>query len=85
MMRHAAANPAAFRLVAVVSLLMSLASPVRATAGQNVGLKIVVIAGEAAVNIIQQKTAVTPLVEVRSQRPTRCRSARDVLTRRRSR
>lgn len=34
---------------------------------QNTGLKIVVIAGEEAVNIIQQKTAVTPIVEVRDR------------------
>jgi hypothetical protein len=33
----------------------------------NAGLKIVVIEGEAAVNIIQQKTAVAPLVEVRDR------------------
>ena len=31
------------------------------------GLKIVVIEGEGAVNIIQQKTAVSPLVEVRDR------------------
>jgi hypothetical protein len=32
---------------------------------QSTGLRIVVIAGEGAVNIIQQKTAVAPIVEVR--------------------
>jgi hypothetical protein len=34
---------------------------------QDSGLKIVVIAGEGAVNIIQQKTAVAPIVEVRDR------------------
>lgn len=36
-------------------------------AAQNPGLRIVVIEGEDAVNIIQQKTAVRPLVEVRDR------------------
>jgi hypothetical protein len=34
---------------------------------QDSGLKIVVIAGEGAVNIIQQKTAVAPIIEVRDR------------------
>ncbi len=34
---------------------------------QGAGLKIVVVAGEDAVNIIQQKTAVAPIVEVRDR------------------
>src|SRR4051812_38313872 len=34
---------------------------------QNASLRIVVIAGEDAVNVIQQKTAVAPLVEVRDR------------------
>jgi hypothetical protein len=37
------------------------------TASATAGLKIVVIAGEGAVNIIQQKTAVAPIVEVRDR------------------
>jgi hypothetical protein len=36
-------------------------------AAQSAGLKIVVIEGEHAVNIIQQKTAVAPIVEVRDR------------------
>jgi hypothetical protein len=36
-------------------------------AAQNAALRIVVIAGEDAVNIIQQKTAVAPIVEVRDR------------------
>src|SRR4029453_4033310 len=36
-------------------------------AAQNAGLRIIVIAGEGAVNIIQQKTAVAPIVEVRDR------------------
>ena len=42
----------------------SLGAQAQATA---LGLKIVVIAGEDAVNIIQQKTAVAPIVEVRDK------------------
>ena len=38
-----------------------------AAAAQDRGLKIVVLEGENAVNIIQQKTAVAPLVEVRDR------------------
>ena len=34
---------------------------------QNAGLKIVVISGEGGVNIIQQKTAVAPVIEVRDR------------------
>jgi hypothetical protein len=34
---------------------------------QNANLKIVVVAGEGAVNIIQQKTAVAPIVEIRDR------------------
>jgi len=37
------------------------------TTSQAAGLKIVVLAGEDAVNIIQQKTAVAPVVEVRDR------------------
>lgn len=48
------------RIVALVAaLLVGLVQPG--------GLKIVVIEGEGAVNIIQQKTAVSPLVEVRDR------------------
>ena len=38
-----------------------------AALAQGAGLKIVVIAGEDAVNIIQQRTAVAPIVEVRDR------------------
>lgn len=38
-----------------------------AAAGKGAGLKIVVLAGEDAVNVIQQKTAVAPVVEVRDK------------------
>jgi len=37
------------------------------TATKPAGLRIVVIAGEDAVNVIQQKTAVAPMVEVRDR------------------
>jgi hypothetical protein len=55
------------RIILIVALLVGLDSESMA---QNrttppAGLKIVVIAGEGAVNIIQQRTAVAPLVEVR--------------------
>jgi hypothetical protein len=53
-------------------LLYACFSPVVALAGQEVRkpsgtLRIVVIEGEDAVNVIQQKTAVAPVVEVRDQ------------------
>ncbi len=53
-------------------LLYACFSPVPALSGQGVGtpqgaLRIVVIEGEDAVNVIQQKTAVAPVVEVRDQ------------------
>ena len=35
--------------------------------GQDASLRIVVIAGEGSVNIVQQKTAVAPIVEVRDR------------------
>jgi hypothetical protein len=41
--------------------------PLRAGSIQTTRLKIVVIAGEDAVNVIQQKTAVAPVVEVRDR------------------
>ena len=51
--------------VAVVSLL--LGSVLALGAQQAPSLRIVVLEGEGAVNIIQQKTAVRPLVEVRDR------------------
>ena len=47
--------------------LACLASAVIAAQQPAGGLKIVVIAGEGAVNIIQQKSAVAPIVEVRDR------------------
>ena len=47
--------------LAIVSLLGSVSVHTQG------GLKIVVISGEDAVNIIQQKTAVAPVVEVRDR------------------
>ena len=44
-----------------------LASAPQTTAAKSSGLRIVVIAGEDAVNIIQQKTAVAPVIEVRDR------------------
>jgi hypothetical protein len=46
---------------AVLGLASSLVS------AQSSGLRIVVVEGEAAVNIIQQKTAVAPVIEVRDR------------------
>jgi hypothetical protein len=52
-------------LVAVLALALLLnAGPAVA---QSAGLQIRVLAGEDAVNVIQQKTAVTPVVEVRDR------------------
>jgi hypothetical protein len=50
----------------VVSLVLGSALTIEA-AQQASSLKILVLAGEGAVNIIQQKTAVRPLVEVRDR------------------
>lgn len=55
-------------LIAVLALSSSVAAlPLRAGSIQASGLKILVIAGEDAVNIIQQKTAVAPVVEIRDR------------------
>ncbi len=49
--------------VVVTSFLLSLiAAPSNLLAQPGLGLHIVVISGESAVNIIQQKTAVAPLI-----------------------
>lgn len=48
-------------------LMLALAAFTTTLAAQNAGLRIVVIEGEDAVNIIQQKTAVRPVVEVRDR------------------
>jgi hypothetical protein len=50
----------------VLTLCAAVAVPTLITAQQN-GLKIVVVEGEDAVNIIQQKTATAPVVEVRDR------------------
>ena len=42
-------------------------SPQKAPPPSNAGLQIVVISGEDAVNIVQQRTAVAPIVEVRDR------------------
>ena len=51
----------------VAAALLAVAGAGTAAAQQNAGLRIAVISGEDAVNIIQQKTAVAPLVEVRDR------------------
>ncbi len=51
----------------VCSLLLAVPMPLAAQPLQAPGLTIVVIAGEDAVNIIQQKTAVAPIIEVRDR------------------
>src|SRR5262245_61971379 len=50
-------------LAIVAAIVLSLHSVVT----QSAGLKIVVVEGEDAVNIIQQKTAVAPVIEVRDR------------------
>ena len=52
-------------MLTTIVLAMSLAAAPQAA--QNAALKIVVIEGEAGVNIIQQKTAVKPVIEVRDR------------------
>ena len=55
--------------IALVSVLTAVASPLAVGAQQKPAapLKILVIEGEGAVNIIQQKTAVAPVIEVRDR------------------
>jgi hypothetical protein len=48
-------------------ILAVFVATVEAAAGQAAPYKIVVLAGEDSVNVIQQKTAVAPLVEVRDR------------------
>lgn len=48
-------------------LMLALAAFTTTLAAQNAGLRIVVLEGEDGVNIIQQKTAVRPVVEVRDR------------------
>jgi PKD repeat protein len=67
----------ATRTLAIFSVVIALAGGVygsraliasqRPAAGQGPALRILVIQGEDAVNIIQQKTAVAPVVEVRDR------------------
>src|SRR5262245_9489366 len=66
-------NLASGRVAAVVSLVLLISFPrpvspiVAAQTAPAGGLRIVVIAGEDAINIVQQKTAVAPVVEVRDR------------------
>src|SRR5262245_12950162 len=67
-LRRWALNIGVFFGLVVLALSSPHAPVLQATLGaQEVGLKIVVIEGEDAVNIIQQKTAVVPVVEVRDR------------------
>ena len=59
-------TPIAVLVCAVMLLVPAFASAQTAQALAN-GLRIVVISGEDAINIIQQKTAVNPIVEVRDR------------------
>lgn len=52
-------------MAAIAALV--LAQPAAAQQANNAGLRIVVVEGEDAVNIIQQKTAVAPVIEVRDR------------------
>ena len=60
-------GPIAVLLCAVMLLVQARASAQTPQAAAAGGLRIVVISGEDAVNIIQQKTAVNPIVEVRDR------------------
>ena len=51
--------------IAAIAALAVVAQPAAAQQANNAALRIVVIEGEDAVNVIQQKTAVAPIVEVR--------------------
>src|SRR4051812_9873000 len=62
-------NPDALRPVAVVASLIAacVASGVLLASAQTPTLKIVVVEGEGAVNIVRQGTATAPVVEVRDR------------------
>src|SRR6187401_913209 len=53
--------------VVIVALVLGSFVPSLSAQQQNAALKIVVLEGEGGVNIIQQKTAVRPLIEVRDR------------------
>src|SRR5262245_60598590 len=57
------------RILVTSALLVAAGWAVVLAAGQRsaAALQIVVIAGEGAVNIVQQKTAIAPVVEVRDR------------------
>src|SRR5262245_62902282 len=59
------------RTLFCVSVLLVAAltgrGPALAAQGRDAGLRIVVIEGEDAVNVVQQKTAVAPVIEVRDR------------------
>ena len=57
----------AIGVAAVTACAVFPSALIRASVDQSAGLRIVVIEGEDAVNIIQQKTAVAPIVEVRDR------------------
>src|SRR5688572_23605787 len=59
--------PIAVLLCAAMLLVPALTSAQTPQPAANNALRIVVIAGEDAINIIQQKTAVNPIVEVRDR------------------
>ena len=59
--------PLVVHAASLVLALSLVSAALSSQGGPNSSLKIVVIEGEAAVNIIQQKTAVAPLVEVRDR------------------
>ena len=58
---------ARFGFSVAMVLLTAAGVPGAFASAPTAGLKIIVIAGEDAVNIIQQKTAVAPIVEVRDR------------------
>jgi hypothetical protein len=53
------------RLLAVAAFTLTSLAPL--TSAQNAALRIVVVEGEDAVNVIQQKSAVAPVIEVRDR------------------
>jgi hypothetical protein len=55
------------RALLLMSVILLQTSVSAQRAAQVAGLKIVVVEGEGAVNIIQQKTAVAPVIEVRDR------------------
>src|SRR5262245_34319878 len=66
-MRQSSSSPRQLWLALAIAAVVGLGQLRAAAQPPPTGLRIIVIEGEDAVNIIQQKTAVAPVVEVRDR------------------